>query len=338
MAIDYGSGDLGSVTISSNTTLDSVQSYENLTVQSGVTVTIPHGGMIRVADTLDVDGTIKSQLRVGSGGSGDADGGDAGGSSIVIAKNVTGSGAIRVDGQNGQNANGTAGESHGSDGLPPMVAGRTDQIITKGAQGGRKGNDGGNGGTASARDSVTDRDVVGVWLDEWMIPSAQISSLPTNKMLSGGGAGGGKGGNGNGYNNNEGGGAGGGAGGSFGGHGGNGGGGNGGSYNGNGGNGPDGGAGGGAGGFLVLISDYIASTVSTNAIGGDGGNGSNNGNGSSGGGGGGSGGVILVFSPGDVPDYNVSGGSRGTGSGGNYNHGNSGDSGYFMQLPREVLQ
>jgi hypothetical protein len=326
MAINYGSGELGDVTISSNTTVTQLRSYQNLTVNSGNTLTIPNGTVIQVQDTLDVQGTIQIQKRLGSGGGNH--GGDAGGSAFIVAKNITGSGVIRADGSNGGTKNGNGNsesKTWRSSGLPPVVAGKTTNVIKEGSSGGQDASyNSGSGGASSS--GAVDRDLLSIWLDEWMVPSSHISQFPMAKLLSGGGGDGSEGGNDNSYNNNNGGaGGGGGAGGSFGGRGGNGG--NGGNYNGGNGDGGDGGGGAGAGGLIVLVTDNLSSNITTQARGGDGGGSGRD----AGGGAGGGGGIVVAFTPGaQTPSYDVSGGNGTSG-------GNSGSEGVMLQIPLSVV-
>ncbi|WP_281193734.1 hypothetical protein [Halorubrum sp. F4] len=348
MPINYGSGELGNATISSNQTVNAVREYENLTIDSGTTVTIPSGGVLQVADTLTLNGTITVDYRIGSSGNGGVPGGDAGGAGVIMARNITGSGAIRADGENGSNgSNATSNNANANSGLPPTIPGKSDNLITTGSNGGGRANNSNGGGGSNSSVTVMDRDMVNIWLDQWAIPAAHVSSFPAAKILTGGGGGGGYGGNGsNGNNRYSGGGGGGGAGGSSAGRGGNG---------GSGGNasnsnnvsqnsGQSGGGGGGAGGVLILITDSVPSNINTNAIGGAGGSGANanaNNDGPGGGGGGGGGGIVIAITPGDVPSYNVSGGSvgsSGNGGYGNANSGNAGTDGIFKHIPAEVIQ
>lgn len=111
MTLNFGGGDRGNVTISSNTTLtETYLSYEDLTVNSGYTLTLPKEARLFVSGTLTVDGTISSTPNKtgGTGSSGEltghpngGDGGDGGGSIVVAANTVQGTGTIDVSGQDG---------------------------------------------------------------------------------------------------------------------------------------------------------------------------------------------------------------------------------------------
>jgi hypothetical protein len=334
MPINYGSGERGDVTISSNTTFTALRSYRNLTINSGVTVTVPNGAIIQVSDTLKLDGTINVSHRVGSGA---GVGGDAGGAVFIAAKNVTGSGQINATGANGGNRNNygnSNNRNYASSGLPPALAGRSDNVINSGSDGG--GNAGGEGGGHGGNPgpSAMERDLLSIWLDEWIMPSASISTFPMAKILSAGGGTGGKGGSsGNNNDNQGGGGGGGGAGGSLGGRGGSGGsGGN--TYAGNY-SGYDGGGGGGAGGLVVIISENPGQNITADVSGGDGGNGGSSSNSSTGGsGGGGGGGIVISLTPdGVTPDTNLSGGASGNSRGGQ-----NGEDGVLAYLPVELIK
>lgn len=319
MSINFGSGDLGDVSLTADTTSTSIESYQNLTVPFGITLTVPNGGILQVSDTLTLDGTIDVEPRMGSGGAGY--GGDAGGSIFILAKTISGSGTIKANavvGGNGGGSNNNNSNDNGASGLPPVIAGAKTNVITTGSRGGG----GSSGGVAS--DTAITRDLLSIWLDEWMIPSAKISGLPMAKMLSGGGADSSRG-----KDNGQGGG--GGSGGSFGGRGGNGG--NGRNTNNN--NGRQGGGGGGAGGLIAIVTESLSSTIVTQANGADGGNGTNSTPGSGSGAGGG-GGIVLAVTPnGQKPVYQVNGGQPGqTG----HSLGNSGQNGVFTHIPLSMIK
>jgi hypothetical protein len=64
----YGNGSGGDVTISSNTALSNVNvQYEDLTINSGITLTVPSGTIIRSNGTVTINGAI-AVSNVGSGG------------------------------------------------------------------------------------------------------------------------------------------------------------------------------------------------------------------------------------------------------------------------------
>ena len=324
MPINFGSGDLGDVTISQNRKMLNIESYENLTIESGVTVTAPNGSILQVSETLTLNGTIEVEPRYGSGGAGF--GGDAGGAIFVLAKNVVGNGTIKASGVSGSNGgannNNNNGDS-GADGLPPIIAGAKTNVIKSGSAGGSNT----TGGISS--DTAISRDLLSVWLDEWMIPSAKVSGLPMAKILSGGGADSSRGLQN--YNNNAYGG-GGGAGGSLGGKGGNGGtGGRSGNANGSG---KSGGGGGGAGGLVVLITESLSQDITVIATGASGGEGIANGSKLCGAGGGGGGGILIAGTPdGQKPTYDLSGGTTG-----NQRPGNDGQDGVFTHIPISTIK
>lgn len=108
----YGSGILGDVTISTHKTLtDSVYHYDNLTINAGVTLTFPHRSVVFVKGTLSVNGTLtvapgplgglakNGFSYAGQGGAGGA----AGGSLIIIANSIVGTGIITAKGSVGGN-------------------------------------------------------------------------------------------------------------------------------------------------------------------------------------------------------------------------------------------
>ncbi|WP_336786963.1 hypothetical protein [Paenibacillus sp. MMO-177] len=133
----YGTGALGSVTIGSNTTLTAREShYTNLTVNAGITLTIPDGSFLFVSGTLTLNGTIKVQGAAGGAGGyinpntyagSGGNGGAAGGSALIQAATVAGSGTINASGDNGsagspntgvqQNSSSTSGVSGASGSL-----------------------------------------------------------------------------------------------------------------------------------------------------------------------------------------------------------------------------
>jgi hypothetical protein len=314
MPVNYGAAIDGDVTFSSNTTLKTMGSYRNLTVESGVTVTVPHGSVLQVTDTLTIEGTITVNKRAGSSGYPKA--GDGAGCFFVMAKEIVGSGTIKSNGESGGNIGGYDRfnnlNSYGEKGLPPALAGSSDNIIKSGSGG---GNDAvqnssystavGNGGVSAG--SVTSRDLLSVWIDEWIVPSASVSSLPMAKILPGGGGGGGKPANTNDGNSEDS----------------SGGGGAGGSCGGLGGQGASGGksantpivagvGGGGAGGVIAIICENISNSLLVEATGGQGGICATDNYLDGGGGGGGGGGLVLVISTNkQLPQTNLSGGPPG---------------------------
>ena len=325
MAINFGSGNFGDVSLTEDYRMTDLESYENLTIPFGVTLTVPNGSILQVSDTLRLDGVVDVEPRLGSGGAGY--GADAGGSMFILAKNVEGSGSITangVDGVNGGGGNNNNNNDNGASGLPPVIAGAKTNVITSGSAGG-SGTSGGISG-----DTAISRDLLSIWLDEWIIPSTKISGLPMAKILSGGGADSSRGTRN--YNNNANGG-GGGSGGSFGGKGGNGG--NGGHSGNNNGGGKSGGGGGGAGGLVVLFAESLSNSITVEATGGNGGNGTTGSNKIAGSGGGGGGGVIIIVTPNNqIPTHDLSGGTTGAGD----RIGNAGKTGVFTHIPFSMIE
>lgn len=150
ISIDYfGSGIDGDVTISSNTNLTRDMYYNNLTINSGITLN-PNGYRIFVKETLTNNGEIQRNGNTGEDGSSDGGGnnrragaggggGGAGGSGgiiVIAAKKIINNNTIRAKGGNG--GNGGNGRNGGSDG--------------SGA--GMEGGDGGAGATALSAGSI----------------------------------------------------------------------------------------------------------------------------------------------------------------------------------------
>jgi len=359
----YGSGQLGDVAYTSNTTESAkILQYGNLTVNSGVTLTVPNKCTILVDGTMTVEGVIEPEPRAGSGGDGgDGDagvGGDAGGKLNVIAREITGSGTIRADGQDGGDATFTDfGYGAGSAGLVWNVPSTDSTFLegTNGSGGGDGGNEKLNGGAGgSPGDGLFVQDSFTTYLEEYIIPNGYVTGIASRQIESAGGGGGSAGNYGDFSNGQSGGGGGGGAGGSFGAPGG---------AGGNGGDGQDGsndtnqndggtaGGGGGAGGEMVIFAGVIGTNITLSVRGGDGGDGTagndNRGtgilSGGGGGGGGGSGGVIVLFAD-QTPQFNVSGGTFGIGGGksdANTNEpgddGNAGSDGFSLQLGTSAI-
>src|ERR1044072_3397385 len=94
MAVLFGNGQDGTVTISADTDLGAAnfKQYDNLTVNSTKTLSGNSGMTIYVRGTLTVNGTISVNTK-----------GTAGGSLYIYARSVAGSGTIKA------NASGTSG-------------------------------------------------------------------------------------------------------------------------------------------------------------------------------------------------------------------------------------
>ena len=113
--------DASDASFTTSTTLTTgVNRYRNLSIGSGVTLTLGAGPGVIIADTISNSGTITSGWIRGSGGP-SVDGSGAGGSGrggiIILARNIT-VGTIRADGANGGNAHTTASHRDGISGMP----------------------------------------------------------------------------------------------------------------------------------------------------------------------------------------------------------------------------
>lgn len=163
----FGTGADGDVTISVNTSLSKDMYYNNLTINTGVTLN-PNGYRIFVKDTLTINGTGLIARNGNNGGNGDnatvnnvgsgagGGGGGSGGSggivavfanNIVISNNTS----IQALGGNGGNG-GNASNSHGSGGTGSVDTGGSGgaaaTALSAGTiSGGLAGLGGGNGGT-----------------------------------------------------------------------------------------------------------------------------------------------------------------------------------------------
>ncbi|UBF21653.1 putative adhesin [Haloarcula virus HJTV-2] len=305
--VNYGSGQLGDVTVSANTTKKNpILEYTNLTVEDGVTLTLPSRSRLMVTGTLTVNGVIRVQNDIAGSGAGGA---KSGGNLELFAKEITGTGEIDVDGATGGDGNSFGNQNNGGSGAGYSIpaTGKTGS----GGSGGGKGSDAyydgnswnGNrngGGGGNAHSSIYNDSTLKAYIEDYLISGAYITQSPIDTLLpgSGGGAGGGGSEQLRRYSNNnnsnyrdriEVGGGGGGAGGSFitkGGAAGNGdehyendnalsvepNGNNNGSasvnYQGG-----EGGGGGGAGGFILLVSESVSLDVTFSVRGGDGGDG-----------------------------------------------------------------
>ncbi|UBF19740.1 putative adhesin [Halorubrum virus HRTV-18] len=309
--VNYGSGQLGDVTITTNTTKNTpVLEYENLTVEEGVTFTLPSRCRLMVRDTLKVDGEIVVQKDISGNGSGGPKGGNSGGNLELMARNITGTGVIQTNGSSGASGNNVGNRNNGGMGagysIPATGAsgsGGTGASKGSSAHDDIENNWNGNtngGGAGSARSTIYNDSNLKSYIEDYLISGAYITQSPLDTILPGSGSSGAGGG----YktlddptrNNNyatyrvDVGGGGGGAGGSFV------------SKGGAGGNGDDdqaydnhyidnnsdanynsngyarikggqSGAGGGAGGFILLVSENVGLDVTISARGGNGGDG-----------------------------------------------------------------
>lgn len=322
----YGEGQLGTRTISSDTTdRRTILAYSDLTVNSGSTYTVPSNAVLLVSGTLTVDGTIECQSfpAGGSGGNGGGtgdggDGGAGGGTLVVAASQVAGSGTVAADA--GDGANGSTGTktgdynsdgNAGGDGTPLTVPRADPPFEGDPAPGGATS--GGSGAPTTMAAKPAGNFELALFLESWLESGHFVSKTPLQAINppSGGGGGGAD----QGDDHAEGGSGGTGA--SFFAEGGNGGGSSDAGYNTGGADGGGGGGGGGAGGCVVAVSDSHSTSLTYAARGGDGGSGGGSTSNASdgGGGGGGSGGFVAVYAD-ATPNFDLAGGSGGTSSGG----------------------
>lgn len=178
----FGTGADGDVTIAANTSITSdltngVKNYRNLTINSGVTLTLP-GGIIFVSDTLTLTGTISAN---GNNGASNAAGATVGGPFVA--------GTALNGGANGANSGaGTQGA--------PTANPTGGQVVIGGGRGGSGGtaNSGGTaGGTAGALASLTSISDAGWRSHLPSILTAMVQSRAIPLQVTGGGTGGGGG-------------------------------------------------------------------------------------------------------------------------------------------------
>lgn len=329
----FGSGEDGNVTISSNTTLTQDKFYNNLTINSGFTLTTA-GYRVFVKGTLTINSTGKIAWNGNNGTAGQSISGEnptggtggAGGSALTTAS-LAGSVAGRAGGNGGAGGNNGFGQA-GVDGGTGTAGGAVVKSFrssftstsANGGAGGTGWKDGnptffaaGAAGVAGAAGALTSASVIrpycalfGVQMFD-MAPGATAAALTYNAGC--GGAGGGGGGassyrTGNGELNGGGGGGGGGS--------------------------------GSGGGTIVIAARTIVNNGSIEAVGGNGGNGGTGGDGQDntapspneiyggaggGGGGGGAGGpggvIVLIYSSiSGSGTTSVAAGASGTGGAG----------------------
>ena len=134
----FGDGADGDVTISTNTTFNTPKDYNNLTVNSGNSLTYngssTTNAIIRVRDTLTVNGTISATGKGRSGGSG---GGGGGGGDTGSSSWVGGGGTSGTAGEQSYGASLTGGDGGGggSGGSSPMGGGGGGASATSGVTG-----------------------------------------------------------------------------------------------------------------------------------------------------------------------------------------------------------
>ena len=180
----FGLGIRGNKVFSSTTTFPTtILDYHNLTINSGVTMTLPSGMfglIIRCTGTFTLNGTIDldSLTPAGTGGVSHSNGGNGGdggkgaGSILIFARNIIVSGTITATGENGAagsaatsaNYGGGGGGGGGSGGLVMLyylnslsVTGSV--TVTKGS-GGAGGNSGLPGSTNGSGAAGTDGSLI----------------------------------------------------------------------------------------------------------------------------------------------------------------------------------
>lgn len=311
---NFGDGSDGDVQIDGNTTLTEDMYYENLTVESGITLTTA-GYRVFVADTMRIVGTIEWNGNDGSSGTGPGPGGGGAAGVALATGYCNGSVAGGAGGDGGDAGVGVAGD-------PGTDNDVTNSLGSNGVAGGAGGDgaDGdGAGGTggASAGGTATASNVklIANWHLQTLLDIVKTDGVPagylagqtikfTSSGSGGGGGGGGTGGDSGGSNG-------------------------------------DGGGGGGAGsggGIIALYAKrlFIEDSGTIQANGGDGGPGSVGAAGAGGAGGGGGGGgaggnggeIVLVYNEYEENGtIQASGGTKGTGAAGGAGAKGTGDTG-----------
>jgi hypothetical protein len=298
---------LSDITISENTTLTNRYLFvNNLTINSGVTLTMPAGSVIFVVGTLTLNGTITvpPSNPGGAGGGGGGAGGKGGSSLIVFAKSVTADGGkLQANGENGGNGTAPSANASGSAGSDSFYPGASVSLYASAPSATTTG---GAGGKALNELSLLLIDFI------WFGPLLDFAFQGARAAGGGGGAA---------YTSattHTGG-----AGGSL--------------FTLGGASGAGvavagaSGGGGGAGGLLALLTPRLEGTINLEAKGGNGGNAYSGGSG----GGGGSGGLILFFVDevyGTVNFY-ANGGAGGLKGPNGGNNGSPGSDGVYLVQP-----
>lgn len=278
-----GDGSDGTVTISSDTDLgsDNYKQYEDLTIDSGFTLTLDSDAVIKVTGTLTLNGDISVSGKGGAGGTKGGDGGDggAGGGYIRIFCNaMSGTGKILANGNAGGDAGGSSSSGQATDGTDGKHDAGNLTNPTKGIAGNSdtanniSGGGGGGAGYGDGGASIISN-------DGGAGGTGQVFNIVYLAGLThGSGGGGGSATSGGGIRNA--------------------------------------GGGGGGGGVIVLVCVGNISACTLEAKGGDGGDGAG-GDQWGGSGGGGGGGYVVVYSNGsDSSTKTVTGGTRGNHGGG----------------------
>jgi hypothetical protein len=160
--VDIITYDAGDLTVLSDMSINGVNRYRTLTVNSNVTLTITGQPGVLIVNTLNNEGTIAKSATGGAGGapgaSGAGHGGDGGGGLVIFAASFQNSGIISADGANGQPGTSVSASGIGVGGESGIFI----RVETDGAGTGGYGgnyyrvdynpggvNGGGGGGTAS---------------------------------------------------------------------------------------------------------------------------------------------------------------------------------------------
>ena len=289
----YGDGSDGDVTISSNTNLSKDMYYNNLTINTGITLN-SNGYRIFVAGTLTTTGTGKiiSNGNDGSNGQNSSGSSSSPGGSGGAAAYTIGTLPLPEDGKSGGNGSGT-GTSTGGSGTNGDDVEKA--LIENSGVAGGNGGDGtnGSGGSGGAGGSNTTNIYAypRIFTQAYNLFEFDGGTLKlfTCSPGSGGGGGGGP------HITSEGGGGGGGS--------------------------------ASTGGCIFVAFKQASGTINIEAIGGNGGDGGS-GSGGGGGGAGGNGGIIIaIHQSGITLNTDVSGGLGGSGGGGTENNGDPGSDG-----------
>jgi hypothetical protein len=159
----FGDGTDGSATLSGNATLTRDYNYENLTINTGITINTG-GFRLYVRNTLTLNGTATIQRTPNNGGNGGNSPGQAGGTAGTSATALAGgtlagscAGATGSTGATGRDTNGNGNNSaSASNGGVQASAFTTGNPGTVGGRGGyANGNVGGVGGSASSAGTVS---------------------------------------------------------------------------------------------------------------------------------------------------------------------------------------
>jgi hypothetical protein len=288
-------------TISTNTTLTGKNRFRNLTINSGITLTLDGQPSVIIAKSITNNGTITKTATGASGGTapdGAGSGGSGGGELIILTDILNNYSTINANGNKGADGSTTTqslGGNSGSSGNLIVIGTDTpgtggNGAGTHGGSGNRNGGGGGAcaseyvyGGAGGGSSTTTYTDAASLATDieksciDWYIINVISKTPTTTKSFP------------NAYGSGGGGGA---------------------EYDGVG----TGGGGGGGGGEIIALVNSLNNTGTISANGGSGGNGGTEGGSDSGGGGGGGGIVYVLYkSYTNLGTIQSNGGSGGTG-------------------------